>query len=256
MRSAPRREDDLTTTARIRDAAITYFGEHGFRKTTIRAIAAKAEVSPALVIHHFGSKDGLRQACDDHITQLIDAEVAQAASQMAPADMLAMIARRPDYIYVAPYLVTALIEGGDFAEKLFVRLVDDMESYLRAAVETGIARPTEGDERSRAEMVTLFKLGFLVFPQYVVPKSTPPGSRLLLAADRLAIPAMELFTYGFYATSDYLDAFRAQQAASTRARPSEQRAQRDSHTPTPGFAAPTPNGGRAHHPTRPEGEPA
>jgi hypothetical protein len=105
-------------------------------------------------------------------------------------------------------------------------------------------------------MVTLFKLGFLVFPQYVVPKSTPPGSRLLLAADRLAIPAMELFTYGFYATSDYLDAFRAQQAASTRARPSEQRAQQDSHTPTPGFAAPTPNGGRAHHPTRPEGEPA
>jgi len=245
MRSASRREDDLTTTARIRDAAIGYFGEHGFRKTTIRAIAAKADVSPALVIHHFGSKDGLRQACDDHITQLIDAEVAQAASQLAPADMLAMIARRPDYIYVAPYLVTALIEGGDFADKLFVRLVDDMESYLRAAVAAGIARPTEGDERSRAEMVTLFKLGFLVFPQYVVPKSTPAGSALLLAADRLAIPTMELFTYGFYATPDYLDAFRAKQAASSQAgQPLQQN----------DFPAPTPAGGRAHHPTHPEGE--
>ena len=252
MRSALRRDEDLTTTARIRDAAITYFGENGFSRTTIRQIAAKADVSPALVIHHFGSKDGLRQACDAHITRLIDAEVAQAASQLAPADMLAMIARRPDYIYVAPYLVTALIEGGDFAEKLFVRLVDDMESYLRAAVAAGIARPTEGDERSRAEMVTLFKLGFLVFPQYVVPKSTPPGSTLLLAADRLAIPAMELFTYGFYATSDYLDAFRAQQAASTQAGQAQQR----NTTGAPDFPAPTPNGSRAHHFTAPEGEQA
>jgi AcrR family transcriptional regulator len=252
MRSAPRREEDLTTTARIRDAAITYFGENGFSRTTIRQIAAKAGVSPALVLHHFGSKDGLRQACDDHITQLIDAEVAQAASQLAPADMLAMIARRPDYIHVAPYLVTALIEGGDFAEKLFVRLVDDMESYLTAAVAAGIARPTEGDERSRAEMVTLFKLGFLVFPQYIVPKSTPPGSTLLLAADRLAIPAMELFTYGFYATSDYLDAFRAQQAASSRTGQPQQH----NNNPAADFPAPAPNGGRADHPTAPEGEQA
>jgi hypothetical protein len=43
----------------IRDAAIGYFAEHGFTSTTVRAIAAKAEVSPALVIHHFGPKENL-----------------------------------------------------------------------------------------------------------------------------------------------------------------------------------------------------
>jgi TetR/AcrR family transcriptional regulator, regulator of cefoperazone and chloramphenicol sensitivity len=56
MRSA----DDLTAAARIRDAAIEQFGEHGFG-TGLRAIAEAAGVSAALVIHHFGSKQGLRQ---------------------------------------------------------------------------------------------------------------------------------------------------------------------------------------------------
>jgi hypothetical protein len=63
---------------------------------------------------------------------------------------------------------------------------------------------------------------------------------------------MELFTYGFYATSDYLDAFRAQQAASTQAGQSQQR----NDIRTPDFPASTPNGGRAHHSTAPEGEQA
>ncbi len=208
MSSARRWQEDLTTTARIRDSAIGYFGEHGFRASTIRAIAAKAGVSPALVIHHFGTKDGLRDACDSYITALIDEETAHAATQLAPADMLAMMARRPEFSFIAPYLTTALIEGGDFADRLFARLIDDMESYLRATVAAGIARPTD-DERIRAEMVTLFKLGLLVFAGYVVPRSTPNDDVLRLAADRLTLPALELFTHGLYSTSDYLDAYRA-----------------------------------------------
>ena len=66
MRSA----DDLTATARIRDAAIEQFGEHGFG-VGLRAIAKAAGVSPGLVIHHFGSKDGLRKACDDYVAEKI-----------------------------------------------------------------------------------------------------------------------------------------------------------------------------------------
>src|SRR5690606_20135242 len=46
------------TAARIRDAAIVEFAAHGFTKSTVRAIAESAGVSPGLVIHHFGSKDG------------------------------------------------------------------------------------------------------------------------------------------------------------------------------------------------------
>src|SRR5919199_4055952 len=58
--------DDLTTRARIRDAAVLRFGREGFG-VSVRALAADAGVSPGLVIHHFGSKDGLRAACDEHV---------------------------------------------------------------------------------------------------------------------------------------------------------------------------------------------
>ncbi|WP_280443543.1 helix-turn-helix domain-containing protein, partial [Nocardia brasiliensis] len=41
----------------MRDAAIEGFGDQGFQ-VGVRAIAKAAGVSPGLVNHHFGSKDG------------------------------------------------------------------------------------------------------------------------------------------------------------------------------------------------------
>ena len=47
----------------------------------MRAVAAEAGVSPALVIHHFGSKDALRAACDEHVLRVIrEAETEAFAS--------------------------------------------------------------------------------------------------------------------------------------------------------------------------------
>lgn len=57
-------QEDLTARARIRDAALRLFADHGVEGTTIRDIATDAGVSVGLVRHHFGSKDDLRTACD------------------------------------------------------------------------------------------------------------------------------------------------------------------------------------------------
>lgn len=35
------------------------FGEVGYQRTTVRAVAARASINPALVIRYFGSKEGL-----------------------------------------------------------------------------------------------------------------------------------------------------------------------------------------------------
>ena len=53
---------DKTARARIRDAAIRRFARDGVAATSLKAIAADAGVSPPLVVHHFGSKAGLREA--------------------------------------------------------------------------------------------------------------------------------------------------------------------------------------------------
>jgi AcrR family transcriptional regulator len=47
------------TREAILDAAREHFAEHGFSDTSVRAVAARAGVDPALVHHYFGTKDGL-----------------------------------------------------------------------------------------------------------------------------------------------------------------------------------------------------
>lgn len=54
-----RRAGDSGTSEAILDAARAQFAEHGYRGATIRAIAARAGVDPALVHHFYGTKEAL-----------------------------------------------------------------------------------------------------------------------------------------------------------------------------------------------------
>jgi AcrR family transcriptional regulator len=59
-RKAGRRPGDPEVTKRaILDASRSVFGEVGFDRATIREIASRAGVDPALVHHHFGTKQEL-----------------------------------------------------------------------------------------------------------------------------------------------------------------------------------------------------
>jgi AcrR family transcriptional regulator len=66
MRSPTVQDSDLSARAKIREAALGLFGTSGFG-VSLRTIAQAAGVSPGLVIHHFGSKDGLRAAVDESV---------------------------------------------------------------------------------------------------------------------------------------------------------------------------------------------
>ncbi|MEU4378049.1 TetR family transcriptional regulator [Micromonospora echinofusca] len=58
-RRTGRRPGNPDTRQAILDAARAAFAERGFDAASIRAVAAAAEVDPALVHHYFGSKDQL-----------------------------------------------------------------------------------------------------------------------------------------------------------------------------------------------------
>lgn len=55
----PRGERRQQTQERILCAARELFSEAGYDRTTIRGVAAEAQVDPALVMHYFGSKEEL-----------------------------------------------------------------------------------------------------------------------------------------------------------------------------------------------------
>ena len=109
---------DMTTRARVRDAAITVFGNHGFG-TGVRAIATAAGVSPGLVIHHFGSKDGLRAECDEHVLRIIREQKAEAISTPGPAGAMQALADIEQYAPLVAYIVRSFQAGGGLGESLF-----------------------------------------------------------------------------------------------------------------------------------------
>ena len=55
----PREERRRRTEIAILEAARQLFAEAGFERATIRAVAARAGIDPALVMQYYGSKEGL-----------------------------------------------------------------------------------------------------------------------------------------------------------------------------------------------------
>ena len=76
-------DQDLTSRARIRNAALEQFASHGFAGTPLRAIASEAGVAIGLISHYFGSKAGLREAIESWIVELFEAAIDSADAQTA-----------------------------------------------------------------------------------------------------------------------------------------------------------------------------
>jgi AcrR family transcriptional regulator len=74
MTESPRRSD--ATRATILDAARRRFAADGFRRATIRSIAADADIDPSMVMRYYGSKDGLFAAAVDVELDLPDLATA------------------------------------------------------------------------------------------------------------------------------------------------------------------------------------
>jgi AcrR family transcriptional regulator len=204
MRSA----DDLTAAARIRDAAIEQFGQHGF-SVGLRSIADSAGVSAALVIHHFGSKDGLRKACDDYVAEEIRSGKSEAMRSSDPAAWFAAMAEIEEYAPLMAYLVRSMQSGGELAKTLWRTMIDNAESYLDEGVRTGILKASR-DPAARAKYLAITGGGgFLLYLQM---HQTPTDLRAVLrdyAAD-MVLPALELYTDGLMTDSHMYDAFLAQ----------------------------------------------
>lgn len=67
---------DLAPRARIREAALRLYAEHGEQATSIRRVADEANMSPGAVMHHFKSKDELTEA----VQHAVVATIRQAVS--------------------------------------------------------------------------------------------------------------------------------------------------------------------------------
>ncbi|BCJ44073.1 TetR family transcriptional regulator [Actinoplanes ianthinogenes] len=147
-------DSDLTARARIRDAAITLFAERGIAGATIRDIAQAAGVSSGLLRHHFGSKDGLRDACDEWAMSRV------SELQLRFAETQVVGALPPDTMSLQRYLVRSLMDGSPTGMKMFAESVDRGGLWLER---TGI---DSADPRAFVAVLAAMKMGmFLMHEQ-------------------------------------------------------------------------------------------
>ena len=146
-------DGDLTGRAAIRNAALRLFAERGPDAVTVREIATQAGVSPALVLHHFGSKEGLRAEVDAFAAKAFDAlfeetpteDLAEMLSGGAQRGSLADAFARsfPPGSPLPAYLRRLMLTNDPAGAALFGRWYAATRGLLDTMVELGVARPSQ-----------------------------------------------------------------------------------------------------------------
>ncbi len=151
---------------RIVDAAIACIAEHGPTRATLRRVAAAADVSPGLIVHHFGGKEGLRAACDRTIARRVAERKLDAMRRGAALDPVRAFAASDPNDPTLRYLARVLAHGGPAVDRLIDDLIDQAETAMDEGVAAGLLRPAR-DGRARAAVLTLWSLGALALHEQV-----------------------------------------------------------------------------------------
>ncbi|WP_026119767.1 TetR/AcrR family transcriptional regulator [Nocardiopsis ganjiahuensis] len=181
--SPTRAERRHRSEAAILTAARALFAEHGFERTTIRAVADRAEVDPALVMQNFGSKNALFEAAarwavpTEGLVLADRSELPRAALQHV-LDSFDDVDRRPE--------AEALLRSALTHPAAQAQLRDHVMGETQERVAATIGGP---DAELRAALLNACTLG-LTISRYLI------GVQVLADADprdlkRILEPALE-----------------------------------------------------------------
>src|SRR6185437_15562788 len=162
--------EDRTLRAVIRDEALRLFADRGPDAVSVRQIASAAGVSPGLIVHHFGSKDGLREAVDQYVLAVFDRMLGDISSgrpdlfDAAASGSIAeeIMAHLPADSPVPGYLRRLLIEGSDASRGLFALSARTLDALAAA----GVADPGR-DPAVRAAFLLVNDLAVLLLREHL-----------------------------------------------------------------------------------------
>jgi len=162
--------EDLTAAAAIRIAAMELFAERGYAEVTVRQIASAAGVSPALVIHHYGSKENLRAVLEERVAAFVDwmlGELARAPTEGGSASVAELFADRLEREpALAGYLRRLLCDGGPAGVAMFGRLYQVTRAAMQAMEQAGVVRPSR-DEAVRNAFLLSNDLAMLLLRPHI-----------------------------------------------------------------------------------------
>lgn len=178
--------------SRILDAAIELFAEHGYAGASVRDIAARAGVTGGLIVHHFGTKAALRDACDRVV---VDALVT-SKGQLDAARLAGMLSRGEGAPAHMDYLRRMLMDHSERADEVFDRLLDATRSVIADQQRAGVIR-ADLDAHAVAGALSVYGLAPLLLPRQLARAfgSTELDEATLAAA---AGAVQDLLTRGLY----------------------------------------------------------
>jgi TetR/AcrR family transcriptional regulator, regulator of cefoperazone and chloramphenicol sensitivity len=135
--------EDLSSRARLRDAAVRLFAERGVAGTSVRDIAEAAGVTAGLITHHFGSKERRKAAVDELMIEVFTAPLTAPSDLSSPtaegvAEALAhTMAAHPD---LRAYLRRSFLENDPASGEVFDRFVELLRERLAEMQAAGMLR--------------------------------------------------------------------------------------------------------------------
>ena len=147
-----------TTREQLLSIAVEMFAEQGFAGTSLRSIAKRAGVSPALLIHHFDTKEALiKEAISKTLGSWVADEKAamldDESNQLQNWQTLMEKGTTP-----LNFFRQVLLAGGDYAQRLFDASVSETEVLLDQMRSTGRLRDLS-DKQTTALIMTISGLG-------------------------------------------------------------------------------------------------
>ena len=192
------RSIDITTAARIRQVALELFAAEGVAGTSVRAIAAKAEVSPALILHHYGSKDGLCQAVDEFAVAFVGEVLDNFAQHGATEEGAKAFTRLAEQPALIEYMSRSIVAGGPAGEALFAKTATmgiDSFTEMQAA---GLIRDVE-DPQMVALYLLAADLGMMLLRSHI-ERHFGVDPMTAVGIERLAKAEMDLLRRGIFNT--------------------------------------------------------
>jgi len=162
---------------RLIQVAMALFAERGFDGVTVRDIASAAGVSVGLINHHFGSKEGLREAVDQHFLSqfeevLLEQPPADVSRDAVTLDQMSdwvedWITRHfAEWDLSKAYMRRALLEGSDWGARLFERFYQVARTSVDRMDADNRIRP-DVDRLWLPLLLVYLELGTLLLEPYV-----------------------------------------------------------------------------------------
>jgi AcrR family transcriptional regulator len=158
---------------RLIRTALQLFAEKGFDGVTVRDIAAASSVSVGLINHHFGSKEGLREAVDEFfIGQFEDAITGAAPQDLNTAEDHAQIIdqwierHEKHWPTIVAYFRRAILEESEWGFSLLDRFYGFVQGSVLRMDAAGQIGP-DVDRLWLPFLMMYLELGTIIFDPYI-----------------------------------------------------------------------------------------